>query len=147
MKTKIANVSLSEYPPNKSQEGDQTAPRLYICTSCRQDGVAKEPKENRDGLQLYMHLKKLLKDQNLSDKVNLLPVECLSLCRRPCGIALSSFGSWTYRFGDAYPTSSSQDIIDFVQTYIHSNDGNILRGERPKSLRSSILGKVPPNTN
>ena len=66
------------------------------------------------------------------------------ICPRPCGIALSLPGSWTYLFGDQKPSETVHDILDCVSLYIESPDGFMAREARPKTLRGSILGRVPP---
>ncbi len=70
--------------------------------------------------------------------------ECLSLCPRPCGIALSSPGAWSYLFGDQRPGESAEAILECAAYYIESPEGFMAREKRPKSLRASVLGRVPP---
>ena len=72
------------------------------------------------------------------------PAECLSLSPRPCGIALSSVGKWTYLFGDQKPRESARSIIELVSLYLSSESGLMPRDQRPNALRASVLGRVPP---
>ena len=72
------------------------------------------------------------------------PAECLSLCPRPCGIALSSVGKWTYLFGDQKPRDSARSIIELASLYLSSESGLMHREQRPNALRASVLGRVPP---
>ena len=72
------------------------------------------------------------------------PAECLSLCPRPCGIALSSVGKWTYLFGDQKPRESARSIVELVSLYLSSESGLMPREQRPNALRASVLGRVPP---
>ena len=74
----------------------------------------------------------------------MVPAECLSLCPRPCGIAISSAGAWTYLFGDQNPEHDTADILDCVSRYADAPDGFMARDERPQTLRKSILSRVPP---
>ena len=144
-------MKISESNASDSHQRDESLPKsekhycLHVCTSCRPSGFPREPKENRPGFCLYNHLYKLLEEQNLKDKIDILPADCLSLCSRPCGIALSSPGSWSYLFGDQDADRTAEDIVECVKTYIQSNDGDMPRGQRPPTLRSSILGRIPPN--
>ena len=80
----------------------------------------------------------------LGHHVEVRPAECLSLCPRPCGIALSSRGAWSYLFGDQHPDESAGDILECVSLYIGTEDGIMPRERRPKPLRASVLGRVPP---
>ena len=74
--------------------------------------------------------------------------ECLSICPRPCGLIrtiwISTPGYWSYLFGDQNPGQSVEDILECLSLYLQSKDGFMARKERPKSLRASILGRIPP---
>ena len=76
--------------------------------------------------------------------VEVVAAECLSLCPPPCGIAISSPGVWTYLFGDQHPEHGTADILAFVSRYAEAPSGFMALDERPKTLRKSILGRVPP---
>ena len=117
---------------------------LHVCTSCRAPGTPREPREGRDGLRLYQALKAAFAESPLGQHVEVRPVECLSLCPRPCGIALSSPGAWSYLFGDQHPNESASEIMECVSRYVGVADGFMPREQRPERLRASILGRVPP---
>ena len=134
-------TSTSEKPDG--QENDQKC-TLHVCTSCRTAGMPREPKENRPGFILFNQLHERIKESHLKNKVAVIPAECLSLCPRPCGLAISSKGAWTYLFGDQDPNVTTNEIIECISLYLKSNNGVMKRADRPKSLRSSILGRVPP---
>ena len=119
---------------------------LHVCTSCRTPGVPRQPVEGRPGFILYERLLEAIEESALQGRVEVRPAKCLSICPRPCGIALSSPGSWTYLFGDQLPDLTVPDIVACVSTYIESPNGFMARAERPHALRSSILGRVPPLT-
>ena len=128
-----------------------TSPRsciLHVCTSCRESGQPRYPKEKRSGFILYQQLCEAIKNSPLSDRVTVQAATCLSLCPRPCGIALSSLDAWSYLFGDQTP-ETTHEIIECLSTYLDRSDGFMAREDRPKSLRSSILGRVPsvPRSN
>ena len=117
---------------------------LHVCTSCRVPGSPREPRENRAGFKLYKKLCKIVHESPLGRHVEVRPTECLSLCPRPCGIALSSPGGWSYLFGDQNPDQSTSDILECLSLYKGAEDGFMSRDQRPKALRTSILGRVPP---
>ena len=116
---------------------------LHVCTSCRTPGTPREPPENRPGFQLYRELRATFRESSLGRRVEVRPAECLSLCPRPCGIALSASGAWSYLFGDQQPETAG-DILECVSLYIDSEDGFMPREQRPKRLRASVRGRVPP---
>ena len=126
--------------------GSQIGPRchVHVCTSCREKGAPREPQENRLGFRLYHALKSAVEQSSLGGQVEVRPTLCLSICPRPCGIALSLDGSWTYLFGDQSPDSTTGDILRCVSLYLQSPDGFMPRDQRPPFLRRSILGRVPP---
>ena len=117
---------------------------LHVCTSCREPGTPREPKERRPGFVLYQQLQEAFSKSPLLQRVKVKHAECLSICPRPCGIALSSSGAWTYLFGDQQPNLTVHEIVDCVALYLESTKGFMKRAQRPKSLRKSILGRVPP---
>lgn len=128
-------------PPKTSRERTCT---LHVCLSCRAPGSPREPRENRPGSLFYRELREALASSPLRHRVDLQPAECLSICPRPCGVALSSDGAWTYLFGDQQPGQSAGDVLDCVSLYLETLDGFMPRKQRPEALRASILGRVPP---
>ena len=118
--------------------------KLHVCNSCRPSGFPRDPATNRSGFKLFQELSSLLDKNLLRDQIELVPTECLGLCPRPCGIALSRNNSWTYLFGDQDAEKTAKDILDCVITYMQSSDGLLLGKDRPETLQSSILGRIPP---
>ena len=118
--------------------------KLHVCTSCRPSGFPRDPATNRPGFKLFQELSSLLDKNSLRDQIELVPTECLSLCPRPCGIALSRNNSWTYLFGDQDAEKTASDILDCGITYIQNPDGLLPRKDRPETLQPSILGRIPP---
>ena len=117
---------------------------LHVCTSCRAAGAPREPQESRAGFILYEQLRKAFNNNPLKARVDVIPTPCLSICPRPCGIALSLPDSWTYLFGDQQPNETIDDVVECVSLYLESPEGCMQRAQRPQSLRRSILGRVPP---
>ena len=89
----------------------QSVCTVHVCTSCRPPGTPREPEENRPGFLLYRRLKEALKEGDFDAAVNVEPTPCLSVCPRPCGIALSLSGSWTYLFGDQDPEKTVRELL------------------------------------
>ena len=118
--------------------------KLHVCTSSRPSGFPRYPATIRPGFKLFQELSSLLDKNSLRDQIELVPTECLSLCPRPCGIALSRNNSWTYLFGDQDAEKTASDILDCAITYIQNPDGLLPRKDRPETLQPSILGRIPP---
>ena len=117
---------------------------LHVCTSCRSPADPREPREGRPGFRFFQELRDALDRSELKQRVEVRPAECLSICPRPCGIALSSPGAWTYLFGDQQLGQSVDDVLACIALYLESLDGFMARAQRPLTLRASILGRVPP---
>ena len=132
---------------NTIHDPNDSSPRsctLHVCTSCRSPKGTHESLGSRTGLVFYQQLRDALSDSHLKGMVNIRPTECLSICPRPCGLALSSHGSWSYLFGDQNPNETIDDVLKCLTLYLESSDGFMPRSQRPKSMRNSILGRVPP---
>ena len=143
MKYKETMSTESEEIGSRSPSGKCT---LFVCTSCRPTGFPREPKEDRPGFLLYHKILEALEGSDLRDSVNVEAAKCLSLCPRPCGVALTSGETWTYLFGDQDPATSVASILGCVSIYLKCDDGEMPRGVRPPGLRESILGRLPPLT-
>ena len=142
-----------KYKETMSTESEEIGSRspsekctLFVCTSCRPTGFPREPKEDRPGFLLYHKILEALEGSDLRDSVNVEAAKCLSLCPRPCGVALTSGETWTYLFGDQDPATSVASILECVSIYSKCDDGEMPRGVRPPGLRESILGRLPPLT-
>ena len=136
------------YTPVKLESDKASSMRscttLHVFTSCRPTNYPRELRENRPGHIFYKELSTKLLDSALKDIVNVAPARCLSLCLRPCGIALSSPGAWSYLFGDQRPGETASDIIECLEICVGIQNGELPRRRRPKALQTSILGRLPP---
>ena len=135
---------MDEEPEKTRQDSSSEKCTLYVCTSCRPAGFPREPKEDRPGFRLHQKISEALEVLDLQDLVNLEAAQCLSLCPRPCSIALASGEAWTYLFGDQDPATSVTSILECVSIYLKSDRGEMPRSARPAGLRESVLGRVPP---
>lgn len=111
----------------------------FICVSCRpREGGAERPG-------------RLLADAVMTGiggrpgcSVTVTPVECLSVCKRPCTVALAAPGKWTYVVGDLNVDAHVEDIIATAIRYGATKDGIIPWRERPESFRKGVISRVPP---
>ena len=116
---------------------------VYVCTSCRAAGTPRQPKQDRPGFKLYERLSSALGEHEIDERVELQPARCLSLCPRPCGIAITSRRGCTYLFAEQDPSNSVDDIIRCLELYMKSDGGEMQRADRPASLRGSVVGRIP----
>ena len=77
-------------------------------------------------------------------KVRVEAVECLSVCKRPCTIAVSGPGRWTYIYGDLSADTSVETILDGLRRYAATSDGLVPWRERPEAFRKGVVARIPP---
>ena len=121
------------------------APReicLHVCITCRPAGGPDE-RDLRPGALLYRALCEAFARGD-APPVRLQAVECLSVCKRPCTVAVTGPGRWTYIYGDLDPDLSVETILDGVRRYAATNDGLIPWRERPEAFRKGVVARVPP---
>src|SRR6195256_5838397 len=79
-----------------------------------------------------------------SDQVQVRPVQCLSVCKRPATVAVTSADGYTFLFGDLQTESGTAALVSFVQSYQKSDYGLVPWRERAEVLRKGMVARVPP---
>lgn len=79
-----------------------------------------------------------------SDQVQVRPVQCLSVCKRPATVAVTSANGYTFLFGDLQTESGTAALVSFVKSYQKSDYGLVPWRERAEVLRKGMLARVPP---
>jgi len=72
------------------------------------------------------------------------PVQCLSVCKRPATVAVTSPDGYTFLFGDLETESGTAALASFVRSYQNSDFGLVPWRERAEVLRKGMLARVPP---
>jgi len=72
------------------------------------------------------------------------PVECLSVCKRPCTVSITAPGRWTYVYGDVDPAAHAVPLLAFVDQYRATADGLVPWRERPDFIRKGVVARIPP---
>ena len=121
-------------------------PVLSICLRCRDGREDLDADlDQRGGRRLALAVKTAFPDSAAARcGVALRGVNCMSLCKRPCAIALSGPDRFTYLFGDLDPTVHAGDVLAVAAAYADAKDGFLPRPARPEVLRAGILGRIPP---
>ena len=120
-------------------EGDLT---IHVCTACRRARADLPEGYDQPGLALAERLAEQLKARGST--IPVLPVECLCVCKRPCTIALSADGKWTYLIGDIDTDTHLDEIVGAAEAYAASDNGIVPWKERPQSFRKGVVARVPP---
>ena len=114
---------------------------LYVCTTCR---MAEDPADApRAGARLLVALRDALGARPDLD-LRVEGVECLSVCKRPCTVAVASSDRWTYVYGDLDPEASARTILDGLARYGETPDGIVPWRERPEAFRKGVVARIPP---
>lgn len=120
--------------------------RLMVCTTCREAGVSADDPA-RPGARLHEALaSRLAEDPALASRVEIEPVKCLSVCKRPCTIAVSGPDRWTYVYGDLDPEASAEKILEGIGLYAEAEDGIVPWRQRPIEFKKGVIARIPPLT-
>ena len=116
---------------------------LSICLSCR-DGL-EDIYMTRGGKRFADFFLDRIKNKKYSE-LKIRGIRCMSQCKRPCIISLSSEKSFTYIFGDIKPSKKEyfDQLLSLINLYNSSQEGFMKRRDRPELFKSNILGRIPP---
>lgn len=123
-----------------TEPNQQSSVVIQVCTTCRAIGEELEPREHRAGARLFA----ALSAHRDADDAAVAPVECFSVCRRPCTVAFSAPGAWTYLVGDFSADMDPQEIFASAKLYGASPQGIIPWKQRPQYLKSGLVARLPP---
>jgi predicted metal-binding protein len=115
---------------------------LSVCFRCKPD-VWRGDDADRPGAALADAIEAEARRRGIAPDL-LRDVRCMSQCKRPCVVAFSHPGKFTYLFGDLDPSRDAVAVLDAFELYAARDDGFMDRFERPEPLRAGILGRVPP---
>jgi predicted metal-binding protein len=109
---------------------------LSVCVTCKtaDDGVVVGP-------GMFESVKAAI---GSSGHVQVRPVQCLSVCKRPATVAVTSADGYTFLFGDLHPESGTAALVSFIQSYQKSDYGLVPWRERAEVLRKGMVARVPP---
>jgi predicted metal-binding protein len=110
---------------------------VSVCITCKTaDGGAVV------GPDMYAAVKAAIDAADANIMVR--PVQCLSVCKRPATVAISSPEGYTFLFGDLETESGTAALKAFVQSYRKSDYGLVPWRERADVLRKGMVARVPP---
>jgi predicted metal-binding protein len=124
-------------PPSNNEP----AVTIFVCVTCKR--VEDDADAPRLGKTMYDAVQERLASCAQGD-IELRAVECLSVCKRPCTLALSGPGKWTYVVGDLDVEANLDDVVEAARKFAATEDGLIPWRERPKSFRKGVISRTPP---
>ena len=115
---------------------------LLICMTCGKN--AADMKSRSSGAKLYSAVREILSQQPADPRYDVVGVECMSVCNRPCTVAFSGPGKPTYLFGDLSPDAeTAAQSLELLISYCNQREGILERNARPALFRKGILARIP----
>ncbi|MEQ1706594.1 MAG: DUF1636 domain-containing protein, partial [Rickettsiales bacterium] len=108
---------------------------LQVCVTCSGD----------DGQNVGADFYATLTGQVDSKKINLRPIECFSVCKRPCTVTVSQSGKWLYMIGDLKAEKDIPDLFEYIRVYAASPNGRPPISERPDIVQKGTISRLPPD--
>jgi predicted metal-binding protein len=116
---------------------------IFVCVSCRRRLGEDDESFDQPGRGLAEAIEARLRDDGQAH-LSVTAVDCLAVCKRPCTVALSGAGKWTYLIGDLDPDSHVDEIVSAARSFAASENGIVPWRERPLSFRKGVIARVPP---
>ncbi|MGQ0456700.1 MAG: DUF1636 family protein [Hyphomicrobium sp.] len=114
---------------------------VFVCTSCRRRLGDGEADFDHPGPALAERVRDLLADDETIDVVT---VDCLAVCKRPCTVALAGDGKWTYVVGDLDNSAHCEEVATAARAFASASDGIVPWKERPAAFRRGVISRIPP---
>ena len=111
---------------------------LFVCTTCRDAG--HRPDAPAAGARLYARIAAA----TLDAAIRVVPVECLSVCKRTCAVSFAAPGKWTYVYGDLPADTAAETVLYGARLFAEAPDGIIPWKRRPDALKKGAVARVPP---
>ena len=136
---KIINAGAAE-----PADADRAAPMtLFVCVTCRD--ADHSPDAPSAGARLFDAIQAEAKSAGAGDgMVTIVPVECLSVCKRVCAVGFAAPGKWTYVYGGLPSDTAAPTVLAGARLYARAPDGLIPWKQRPDALKKGVVARVPP---
>ncbi len=118
-----------------------TRATVFVCISCRRQTGVDENQFDHPGPALAERVRALLSDD---PSIDVVTVECLAVCKRPCTVALAGDGKWTYVVGDLDNVAHCDDVAAVARAFAATENGIVPWKERPATFRKGVISRIPP---
>ncbi len=118
-----------------------TVTKVFVCVSCKRRLGEGENDFDHPGPALAARVRALLADDAHIDVVE---VDCLAVCKRPCTVALAGDGKWTYVVGDLDNVAHCEEVASAARAFAQSENGIVPWKERPATFRKGVISRIPP---
>lgn len=112
-----------------------------VCATCRVEGEPVPPSGELAGARLLASLREAAA---ADPALEIVAVECLSVCKRPCTVGFAAPGKWIYVYGDLPAESGAAVILDAARLYAATPDGLIPWKLRVDAIKKGVVARFPP---
>ncbi len=128
-------------------DADRAAPMtLFVCVTCRD--ADHSPDAPSAGARLFEAIRTEANKTEAAGAgdgiVTIVPVECLSVCKRVCAVGFAAPGKWTYVYGGLPSDTAAPTVLAGARLYAQAPDGLIPWKQRPDALKKGVVARVPP---
>ncbi len=141
----VSQSSAAQAPDAALKLAPELAPMtLYVCTTCRDANHEASRAAGQPCAGARLHADLLAGLSAADPAIRVVPVECLSVCRRTCAVSFAAPGKWTYVYGDLPADTAAATVLAGASLYAAAPDGLIPWKLRPDALRKGAVARVPP---
>jgi predicted metal-binding protein len=97
-------------------------------------------------MELRQSLREFLTEAGTTQEWQLLLVECVGGCPKPCAVAFDAPGKWRIRFS-TLTADDAEDLVSALHLYEGSADGYLTDEALPPGLRGHISARSPTFAN
>ncbi|MEZ5796780.1 MAG: DUF1636 family protein [Paracoccaceae bacterium] len=117
---------------------------LHVCLTCADPDIEQRRKGEGGGADLLAALRAEVARRPWAGACTLLAFECLGACQRRGRVSISCPGKWGVVFGGLDDRSDVAPLCDYIGAWLARPCGEIVKAERPRTIRHKIIGRVPP---
>ncbi|WP_322515303.1 DUF1636 domain-containing protein [Rhodopseudomonas palustris] len=108
---------------------------ISVCTSCKASDGGNAGAPLLDAIRAAL---------GGADDLQVRPVQCLGVCKRPATVAVSSADGYSFLFGDLLPDTGAAAIAAFAAAYRDNAYGLVPWRQRAEVLRKGMVARLPP---
>ncbi|WP_245258306.1 DUF1636 domain-containing protein [Rhodopseudomonas palustris] len=108
---------------------------ISVCTSCKASDGGNAGAPLLDAIRAAL---------GAAADLQVRPVQCLGVCKRPATVAVSSADGYSFLFGDLLPDSGAEAVAAFAAAYRDSDFGLVPWRQRAEVLRKGMVARLPP---
>jgi predicted metal-binding protein len=109
---------------------------LSVCRTCPRERAEK------GGIAERLRALKFPVKSPSASRFQMLSVECLGGCLKPCNVAFDAPGKWRVRFS-GLTAANAADLVEAARAYAASADGRLTDEALPPALRGRISALSP----